>query len=81
MGGQAGPKCPICRRDASTTADNKSRPFCSPRCKLIDLDRWFSGSYRVPGPPVEWSGEGEFEGASNGFEKDHSYERKGDDDL
>lgn len=68
MGGQA--SCPICGRDVSTSADNKARPFCSPNCKLIDLDRWLSGSYRVPGPPVESSGMGEYEGA----------EPKGDDE-
>ncbi len=27
---------------------NPSRPFCSARCKLIDLGNWASGSYRVP---------------------------------
>ncbi len=28
------------------------RPFCSERCKLMDLARWADGSYRVPGEPV-----------------------------
>ena len=57
----------------STSADNKSRPFCSPRCKLLDLDHWLSGSYRVPGPLVESSGMGEDFGGLGG-------ERKGDDE-
>jgi endogenous inhibitor of DNA gyrase (YacG/DUF329 family) len=30
------------------SADNKFRPFCSERCKLIDLGAWASESYRVP---------------------------------
>jgi endogenous inhibitor of DNA gyrase (YacG/DUF329 family) len=29
--------------------DNPSRPFCSERCRLIDLGNWASGDYRVPG--------------------------------
>ena len=81
MGGTPAPSCPICGRDVSTTADNKSRPFCSSRCKLVDLDQWFSGSYRVPGPPVESTGMEDAVRAGNDFESEHSYEPKGDDDL
>jgi hypothetical protein len=29
------------------------RPFCSERCQLIDLDRWFSGDYRIPGASLD----------------------------
>jgi endogenous inhibitor of DNA gyrase (YacG/DUF329 family) len=36
--------CPICGRPANPAA----RPFCSPRCRKIDLDRWFGETYRVP---------------------------------
>lgn len=32
--------------------ENESFPFCSPRCRALDLSRWFTGSYRVPGPPA-----------------------------
>lgn len=28
-------------------------PFCSPRCKLVDLSKWLSGSYRIAGEPVD----------------------------
>ena len=28
------------------------RPFCSERCRLLDLARWVDGSYRIPGDPV-----------------------------
>ena len=28
-------------------------PFCSKRCRLLDLDKWFTGSYVIPGPPVD----------------------------
>jgi endogenous inhibitor of DNA gyrase (YacG/DUF329 family) len=28
------------------------RPFCSERCRLLDLGRWLDGDYRIPGEPV-----------------------------
>jgi len=37
--------CPTCRKPAEAA----TRPFCSPRCRDVDLNRWFSGSYVVPG--------------------------------
>lgn len=42
--------CPICRR---APADEKYKPFCSKRCADVDLQRWFAGSYAVPGPSDE----------------------------
>jgi hypothetical protein len=38
-------KCPICGKPA----DGKRRPFCSARCADIDLQRWLSDRYVVPG--------------------------------
>jgi endogenous inhibitor of DNA gyrase (YacG/DUF329 family) len=38
-------KCPICGKPASA----EHRPFCSPRCADVDLHRWLSGKYAVPG--------------------------------
>jgi endogenous inhibitor of DNA gyrase (YacG/DUF329 family) len=29
------------------------QPFCSPRCQEVDLGRWLSGVYRIPGAPAE----------------------------
>jgi endogenous inhibitor of DNA gyrase (YacG/DUF329 family) len=37
--------CPICGKPATEA----SRPFCSERCRDVDLNRWLSGSYVVPG--------------------------------
>ena len=37
--------CPICGRPA----DAATRPFCSSRCRDVDLHRWLSGHYVVPG--------------------------------
>jgi endogenous inhibitor of DNA gyrase (YacG/DUF329 family) len=39
-----GPKCPICGKPLVA----EFRPFCSARCKQIDLNRWFTESYRLP---------------------------------
>jgi endogenous inhibitor of DNA gyrase (YacG/DUF329 family) len=41
-------KCPICQKPVPWTEDQKFRPFCSERCKLIDLGEWASGSYAIP---------------------------------
>jgi len=41
--------CPICRKPAV----EKFRPFCSRRCADVDLNRWFSGVYAVPGKEEE----------------------------
>jgi len=41
--------CPICRREVFAER-NPFRPFCSERCKLIDLDNWLAGRYRISTP-------------------------------
>jgi endogenous inhibitor of DNA gyrase (YacG/DUF329 family) len=41
--------CVQCRR---RPVDPEYRPFCSERCKLIDLARWADGEYRIAGEPV-----------------------------
>jgi endogenous inhibitor of DNA gyrase (YacG/DUF329 family) len=43
------PKCPVCGRPAQPDF----RPFCSRRCADIDLGRWLTGEYRIPGPPED----------------------------
>ncbi|HET7213445.1 MAG TPA: DNA gyrase inhibitor YacG [Terriglobia bacterium] len=40
-------RCPICKKEVPLEG-NPFRPFCSERCKLIDLDNWLEGRYRVP---------------------------------
>jgi endogenous inhibitor of DNA gyrase (YacG/DUF329 family) len=52
------PRCPICREPV-VWEGNASRPFCSERCRLLDLGAWVSERYRVPGEPAEGGGEGE----------------------
>lgn len=46
-------KCPICGKPR----DEKFRPFCSKRCADIDLNRWLSGAYVVPGKADDSEGE------------------------
>jgi len=41
-------KCPQCGRLTIYSLENKFRPFCSERCRLLDLGAWAEESYRVP---------------------------------
>jgi hypothetical protein len=41
--------CPICGKPATAAAE----PFCSERCRGVDLNRWLSGSYVIPGKPTD----------------------------
>ena len=63
--------CPICGRtvppasapprDAGAGAEAplpENFPFCSRRCRLVDLGRWFDGFYLIPGAPREVAGDG-----------------------
>lgn len=40
--------CPTCKKTGTWTKENIFRPFCSDRCKLIDLGEWASGKYHIP---------------------------------
>jgi endogenous inhibitor of DNA gyrase (YacG/DUF329 family) len=40
--------CPICGAEVKPRSVNKAHPFCSPRCKSIDLGKWLDEEYRVP---------------------------------
>ena len=42
-------RCPQCGKSSEYRADNPSRPFCSPRCKLIDLGAWAEERYAITG--------------------------------
>jgi endogenous inhibitor of DNA gyrase (YacG/DUF329 family) len=44
-----GQACPICRKPAQ----DPYRPFCSKRCADVDLQRWLSGGYVIPGEAGE----------------------------
>jgi len=40
--------CPTCNQPVEWRPENKLRPFCSERCKLIDLGEWAAEKYKVP---------------------------------
>lgn len=40
--------CPQCGKPVVFSTANPWRPFCSERCKMIDLGAWASESYRIP---------------------------------
>ncbi|MDO9599481.1 MAG: DNA gyrase inhibitor YacG [Azoarcus sp.] len=46
-------RCPQCGKASEWRTDNPFRPFCSERCKQIDLGAWASESYRVPASPPD----------------------------
>jgi endogenous inhibitor of DNA gyrase (YacG/DUF329 family) len=44
--------CPTSKNKIEWSTSNSYRPFCSERCKLIDLGAWADGSYAIPVEPV-----------------------------
>ena len=46
---KSAPPCPICNKPSV----REFKPFCSKRCADVDLSRWFSGAYAVPGEPAD----------------------------
>ena len=65
-GVQVSMKCPICQRTVVSTGEDS--PFCSERCRLIDLGNWASESYKVraPLPDLEEASSRPEEGAGIG---------------
>ncbi|HEU4624249.1 MAG TPA: DNA gyrase inhibitor YacG [Steroidobacteraceae bacterium] len=50
-------KCPTCGRQIEWSEQNPFRPFCSERCRLIDLGAWLSEQRAIPGESVPSSDE------------------------
>jgi endogenous inhibitor of DNA gyrase (YacG/DUF329 family) len=46
-------KCPTCQRPVVWSTDNAWRPFCSERCKQVDLGAWAAERFAIPGEPAE----------------------------
>jgi len=44
--------CPTCKKTVEWSDAFPHRPFCSERCRLIDLGEWASEGHRIPGEPV-----------------------------
>jgi hypothetical protein len=45
--------CPTCKRPVAWSEASKWRPFCSERCKLIDLGAWAAEKHAIPGEPIK----------------------------
>ena len=43
--------CPICRKKLPSreAQDGEFAPFCSEHCKMVDLGKWFTDGYAIPG--------------------------------
>ncbi|AMO37697.1 DNA gyrase inhibitor YacG [Thauera humireducens] len=46
-------RCPTCGKSVPWVAESRFRPFCSARCRQIDLGAWASEAYRVPSSPPD----------------------------
>lgn len=46
-------QCPQCDQQVPWQQDQERKPFCSERCKLIDLGEWASEGHRISGEPVQ----------------------------
>jgi endogenous inhibitor of DNA gyrase (YacG/DUF329 family) len=44
-------KCPTCKRPVEWSTESLYRPFCSDRCRLVDLGAWFSEKHKIPDEP------------------------------
>ena len=42
--------CPVCQRTGPWLENNPWYPFCSERCKMVDLGKWLGGEYRIASP-------------------------------
>ena len=58
-------KCPQCGLLTFYSSENIYRPFCSERCRLIDLGQWADGTYRVPLKPQDGYQDADVEGADD----------------
>ncbi len=45
--------CPSCQKPVAWLDENEFKPFCSKRCKLIDLGEWASESHRIAGQQLD----------------------------
>lgn len=45
-------KCPTCNKNVEWSATSSYRPFCSERCRLIDLGEWASENHAIPAEPI-----------------------------
>lgn len=61
--------CPICAKPTVAT----EKPFCSARCKEVDMNRWFTGSYAVPAVELDDVDEESLEAAAELLAKNQEH--------
>ena len=49
--------CPVCGKPVAAAF----RPFCSDRCRMVDLNRWLSEAYRIPASEADQNDENQSE--------------------
>jgi uncharacterized protein len=59
-------RCPTCERSVEWNEKSPWRPFCSERCKLIDLGAWAAEKHAIPGGAVETEDKPKTEGEESG---------------
>lgn len=59
-------RCPTCRQPVGERSVNPVFPFCSERCRLLDLGRWFEGEFRIPGERAGDGGAGPGDAGEDG---------------
>jgi endogenous inhibitor of DNA gyrase (YacG/DUF329 family) len=52
-------RCPICKKSIDDADRTPAFPFCSDRCKLIDLGRWLSDAYQIPAESDDEASDGD----------------------
>jgi uncharacterized protein len=57
-------ECPVCGKRVAWTPESRWRPFCSERCKLIDLGDWAAERHVIRGAEGTESGEDEAPGTT-----------------
>jgi uncharacterized protein len=62
-------RCPICKKEVNTT--DPDFPFCSERCRTVDLGKWASGQYVISSPVKD---------TSDDFEQDAPADPSDDDE-
>jgi uncharacterized protein len=45
-------KCPTCHRQMQWSTENRYRPFCSERCRMVDLGAWLADERAIAGEPA-----------------------------
>ncbi|MFY9912587.1 MAG: DNA gyrase inhibitor YacG [Candidatus Sulfotelmatobacter sp.] len=66
-------RCPICKNGVKST--DPEFPFCSERCRTIDLGKWASGAYVIPSPVTD--ADEQLGTADSGDSEDHDSQEHG----